>query len=128
MITFREGMDVDLDQLGALFRSVGFSRPMDPPLLAGMVTGSRWVVSAWDGVVLVGFARAISDGVANGYISTVAVSPTHQRQGIGRRLIGLLVDDRPGIKWVLHTSDVGRPLYAGHGFVDAPDMLVRPRR
>ncbi|MEQ1504995.1 MAG: GNAT family N-acetyltransferase [Myxococcota bacterium] len=117
----------ELDQLGALFRAVGFQRNTAPDYLRQLVDGSRWVVSAWHEARLVGFARAIADGVANAYITTVAVDPAYQRRGIGRGLIERLVADRPTVKFVLHTSDAGERLYRSLGFVDAPRMLVRDR-
>jgi GNAT superfamily N-acetyltransferase len=58
----------------------------------------------------------------------VAVLPSHQRRGIGRRLIERLIAHRRHVKWVLHTSDAGEALYRGLGFEDAPKMLVLPRR
>jgi ribosomal protein S18 acetylase RimI-like enzyme len=126
-ITWREDPIVDLDQLAALFRAVGFRRSTEHDVLAAMVAGSRWVVSAWEGTRLVGFARAISDGVSNAYVSTVAVLPSHQRRGIGRGLMERLLADKPTVKWVVHTSDAGEGLYREHGFVDATRMLVRAR-
>lgn len=126
-VELREGPPVDPAQLAALFAAVGFQRSDDPDHLRAMVAGARWVVSAWDGPLLVGFARAISDGVSNAYVSTVAVLPSHQRQGVGRAMMTRLLADKPTVKWVVHTSDAGEALYRELGFVDATRMLVRAR-
>jgi ribosomal protein S18 acetylase RimI-like enzyme len=107
---------------------VGFGRRLDPEELRSTVDGARWVVSAWRGEQLVAFARAISDGASNAYISTVAVHPDHQRQGIGRALVGRLLQGRDRVKFVLRTSPAGEALYRSLGFEDADHMLVRPRR
>lgn len=126
-IELREGGPIDPAQLAALFTAVGFQRDNDPDLLRAMIAGARWVISAWDGPLLVGVARGVSDGVSNAYVSTVAVLPSHQRQGIGRAMMTRLLADKPGVKWVVHTSDAGEALYRSLGFVDATRMLVRPR-
>jgi GNAT superfamily N-acetyltransferase len=126
-ISWREGREVDLVQLGQLFGAVGFSRSTDLRSLRAVVDGARWVVSAWRGDELVGFARAISDGVSNAYVSAVAVRPDLQRQGIGRGLLQRLLAGRDDVKFVLRTSDAGEPLYRAFGFEDATRMLVRPR-
>ena len=126
-VVFREGPDVDVVQVAALFAAVGFGRDLDPGALRALVDGSRWVLSAWVGGELVGFARAISDGVSNAYVSTVAVRPDHQRRGIGRALMERLVGGRERVKFVLRTSEAGAPLYRSLGFVPDPDVLVRPR-
>lgn len=127
-LSWREGPEVDVLQLAALFAAVGFGRSRDPGYLRAMLLGSRWIVSAWRGSELVGFARAVSDGVSNAYVSTVAVRPDHQRQGIGRELMRRLLADRDSVRFVLHTSEAGERLYRGFGFAERPGMLVRPRR
>jgi GNAT superfamily N-acetyltransferase len=78
----------------------------------------------------VGFARALSDGHALAYLADVYVLGTHRRQGLGRRIVRLMIDEGPGagFRWMLHTSDA-HGLYRGFGFGD-PDAtyLERPRR
>jgi len=77
---------------------------------------------------IIGFARAISDGLSNGYISMVVVAPAHQRQGIGRQLVQALMVGGPGISWMLHASRAQAPeFFAKLGFVPATDAMTRPR-
>ena len=127
MISYRDGHNVDLDQLGELLLTGGWER-RDRARLAQEVAGSRYVVSAWDGSGLVGFARAISDGVRNGYISTVVVRPDYRGKGIGAALISRLLAGKEGIAFVLHARPEVKPFYERSGFSNAPDMMRRPRR
>ena len=77
---------------------------------------------------MVGFARAISDGVALAYLADVFVLPEHRGRGLGRALVAALVEDGPGadFRWLLHTADA-HDLYATFGFAP-PDatLLERP--
>lgn len=127
VITYREGPPVDVVQLGALFRAVGFGRRSDPESLQAMLDGTRWMVSAWRGPELLGFCRAVSDGVSSAYVTSVAVFPQHQRQGVGREMMRRLLADRPEVKFTLHTSPAGRALYRSVGFADGADYMLRPR-
>lgn len=126
-LRYQEGGPVDVLQLAQIFTAVGFSRPIDPANLQAMVDGARWVITAWHGELLVGFARVISDGVSNAYVSAVAVRPDWQRKGVGREMMRRLLAGRERVKFVLRTSPAGEPLYRSLGFVDADAMLVRPR-
>lgn len=77
---------------------------------------------------LVGFARAISDGVAFGYLADVFVVEEHRGRGISKGLVSLMIDEGPGphFRWTLFTSDA-HGLYRRFGFTE-PDRtaLVRP--
>jgi len=129
MIDYRDGFDpLDLGQLARLFERVGWQhRTRDPDRLAQMTRGSMYAVSAHHGEKLVGYARAISDGAFNAYVSTVAVHPDHQRRGIGRELLRRLLAGRDGIQFVLHAAPEVHPFYLRCGFSPAPDMLRRNR-
>lgn len=79
---------------------------------------------------LVGFARAVSDGVAFAYLADVFVLHAHRGRGLGKRLVGLMIDDGPGagMRWTLFTGDA-HDLYRQFGFAE-PDAtaMVRPAR
>ncbi len=129
-LVYRNDHEIDLDQLTILFNSVGWERrTADRDRLAQLVRGSMFVVSAWDGDRLVGFARAISDGATNAYVSTVAVLPEYQKRGIGREIIQRLLADHDGIQFVLH-SEHAYPFYLhlDVGFEPIDNMLVRRRK
>jgi GNAT superfamily N-acetyltransferase len=130
MIDYRDqSHPLDLHQLAHLFDTVGWQhRTRDPERLAQMVRGSMYGVSAHEGEKLVGYARAVSDGAFNAYVSTVAVLPDYQRRGIGRELLRRLVDARDQIQFVLHAAPEVHPFYLRCGFSPAPDMLRRGRR
>ena len=130
-IVYRDSHDIDLDQLTVLFNAVGWERrTADRDRLAQLVRGSMFVVSAWEGDRLVGFARAISDGAANAYISTVAVLPEYQKRGIGRELIQRLLEDRDHLQFVLHANERAYPFYLhlDVGFEPFDNVLARRRK
>ena len=128
-LTYREGHDVDLKQLAALFSSAGWNdRAADRTRLGQQVLGAMFVVSAWEDGSLVGFARAISDGATNAYVSTVAVLPQYQGRGIGRELVRRLTRGRDGIGFVLHARPEVIAFYLKCGFQHADNMLRIPRK
>lgn len=129
MVTYRDSDAIDFTQLARLFDDAGWSaRTVDQARFTALIKGSRFVVSAWDGDALVGFARAISDGVKNAYVTDVVVRADHRRQGIGAELVRRLLADRDDIKFVLRADPELHRWYAALGFVEAPNMLVRERR
>jgi GNAT superfamily N-acetyltransferase len=77
---------------------------------------------------MVGFARAVSDGVAFAYLADVYVLPEARGRGVGKELVRAMIDRGPGarFRWALHTSDA-HGLYRHFGFAP-PDAsyLERP--
>ena len=129
-IAYRDGHDIDLDQLAKLFVTAGWPhRAADRSKLALLVSRSFFVSSAYDGDTLVAFARALSDGVSNAYISTVCVLPDYRGRGIGREVVRRMVEREGGqaIRWVLHARQELHPFYGLNGFVEATEMLWRDR-
>ena len=90
MITYRTGNDLDLDAFIDLYRAstLGERRPMgDHARMGAMLKNANVVVTAWDGDLLVGVSRALSDFCYVTYLSDLAVRVSHQRNGIGKELI-----------------------------------------
>ena len=68
-------------------------------------------------------------GSRDAYIINMYVVPEHQGNGIGRLLLDtcLATADEFGIgKFLLHTTDEGRPLYESAGFAANANWLERP--
>jgi predicted N-acetyltransferase YhbS len=89
-IEYRKGNQLDLDHVIELYRSstLGERRPVDDPeRMDAMIANANLVITAWDGEVLVGIARSVTDFCYTTYLADLAVRESHQRQGIGRELI-----------------------------------------
>ena len=90
MIEYRRGNDLDLDQVIELYRAstLGERRPVeDRSRMAAMLRNANLVLTAWDGDVLVGISRSLSDFSYVTYLSDLAVRDSYQRRGIGRELM-----------------------------------------
>ncbi|MGV3774957.1 MAG: GNAT family N-acetyltransferase [Verrucomicrobiales bacterium] len=68
--------------------TLGKRRPVDDlQRLEQMIRGADLVITAREGSTLVGISRAITDFAFCCYLSDLAVAQSHQRMGIGKRLI-----------------------------------------
>ena len=74
---------------------------------------------------MVGFARAISDGVAFAYLADTYIVDTDRGQGLGKELVRLMIDCGPGVsfRWALHTADA-HGLYEQFGFIRPDDTYL----
>lgn len=98
----------------------------------------RQLASAWrvvgvyatDSGRMVGFARAVSDGVSIAYLADVYVVPCARGLGLGKELVRAMIDRGPGsaFRWMLHTADA-HGLYEQFGFAPpTARYLERPSR
>ena len=90
MIEYRVGNELDLDAVIELYRAstLGERRPVDERERMGlMVANANLVVTAWDGDLMVGISRSLTDFVYATYLADLAVRLSHQRLGIGKELI-----------------------------------------
>ena len=88
-ITYHINKPITALQFQALLQGSGLAarRPADDlTCLEGMITHSNLLVSAWEGDLLVGVARSVTDFHYACYLSDLAVLKTHQHQGIGKVL------------------------------------------
>jgi len=89
-IDFRFGNDLNLDQVIELYNASGLGerRPVDDRrIMSDMLRHANLVITAWDGELLVGIARTLTDFSYVGYLADLAVRASHQRRGIGIDLI-----------------------------------------
>lgn len=120
----------DLEAAYQLLVSSGWShRVSSAQYLQRLVAASqRTAVASLDGQVI-GFARAITDGISNGYLSMIVVADTHRRRGAGKALVDHIVGTEPGITWVLRAGRSGASeFFAKLGFVASTDSMGRQRR
>jgi GNAT superfamily N-acetyltransferase len=91
------------------------------------VRGAWRVVGAYSGQDMVGFARAVSDGIALAYLADVFVLPAHRGHGLGRQLVDTMIEGGTGgdFRWLLHTADA-HGLYVDFGFAP-PDSTLMER-
>jgi predicted N-acetyltransferase YhbS len=90
LIEYRVGNELDLDAVIELYRAstLGERRPVEERERMGlMVANANLVVTAWDGDLMVGISRSLTDFTYATYLADLAVRLSHQRLGIGKELI-----------------------------------------
>lgn len=120
----------DLDSAFQLLTSNGWShRIPDHLFLERLIAASQRVVVAVSQDKVIGFARAITDGLSNGYLSMVVVTPEWRGQGIGKSLVKEVVSDDAGITWMLRASRSQAPeFFEKLGFASSSDAMERVRK
>ena len=113
------------EELVGLYDSVGWSEyTKDPERLELSLSRSLRVVCARDGDTLVGLARVVGDGLTIIYLQDILVAPSHQRQGIGARLISAALEPFQDVRQQVLLTDAEpsqRAFYEALGFVEAHD-------
>lgn len=89
-IAYRNENDLDLEEVIDLYKesTLGERRPIDDrEIMSDMLAYANLTITAWDGDLLVGIARTLTDFSYVGYLSDLAVRLSHQKRGIGTELI-----------------------------------------
>jgi ribosomal protein S18 acetylase RimI-like enzyme len=109
-------------QITALYRQAGWwdvDAPDDPELVARIVAGSHFFVIASHSDAIVGMGRAISDRASDGYLQDITVQKAYRKQGLGSRIIAMLIDrlQHDGIEWIGLLAEMkSYPVYEKLGF------------
>jgi len=131
MITYRIGNDLPLDQVIDLYvaSTLGERRPVDDrDRMAAMLRHANLVVTAWDGDLMVGIARSLTDFSYVTYLSDLAVRSSHQRHGIGRELISRTMDAAgPKAYLTLLSAPKAVDYYPHIGFEQHPSAWILRR-
>ncbi len=106
---------VDWEELSALYRlALGDKRACDLQIVFG---NSRYCCFARQDGRLVGAGRALADGVDTSYVCDVAVLPEFQGIGLGKQIVGQLVERSRGHKKILLYAVPGKEaFYRKFGF------------
>jgi ribosomal protein S18 acetylase RimI-like enzyme len=107
---------VDWNELSALYLAapLGNKKPAD---LKTVFTNSMFRCFVHENGKLVGVGRALADGVDCAYICDIAVLPSHQGTGLGKEIVGKLVDlSRGHRKIILYAVPGKEGFYRKLGF------------
>ena len=108
---------VDWEELSALYRAAPLG-DKKADHLRKVFGNSLFVSFVYDGARLVGAGRALADGGDCSYICDIAVLPSHQGTGLGKKLVGDLVERSRGHKKIILYAVPGRePFYKKFGFL-----------
>ena len=104
-------------------------RPVDDAeTIAGMLANADLTVTAWDGELLVGVARSVTDFTYCCYLSDLAVDVAYQRQGIGVELIARTQAQLgPRCNLILLAAPAAANYYGHIGFNHHPRCWILPR-
>ena len=126
---FREVTPADYEAVRQFLAGAGWrARVADAGRFRAMLEGADRVVAAFESGRVVGFARALCDGVSNGYISTVAVAVDMRGRGVGRELVRRLVGEDAGITWVLRAGHGSEGFWRRMGFEASEVAMERDRQ
>lgn len=115
--------DADPEAVLALYRHAGWWQTDENPkyleTVKKIVSDTYCFVIALADGRIIGMGRAISDGASDAYIQDVAVHSDFRRRGIGRAIIGKLVEHlrENRIQWIGLISEPGyEKFYESLGF------------
>ncbi|HET8798665.1 MAG TPA: GNAT family N-acetyltransferase [Thermoanaerobaculia bacterium] len=123
MIEYKLTSDLDPDAARELYvaSTLGERRPVDDrQRFAAMIRNANLTITAWDGDLLVGISRSVTDWVWMTYLADLAVRLSHQKRGIGKELMRRTQAAAPQAKVLLLAAPAARQYYGHVGFQHMP--------
>ncbi len=115
-----------IKQITDLYRKAGWwdDENDNPERVAGIVDGSHGFCVGMINDTIVAMGRAISDGISDAYIQDVTVDENQRGQGIGTKIVEMLVHrlENDGLGWIGLIAERGTTrFYKPMGFKKMPD-------
>lgn len=120
-------LPVNAEALHSLFQQTTWAKSRNVDGVKAMLENTLVALGAWEGEQLVGFARAITDGVYRAVIDDVVVNETFRGQGVGSELMNRLLKRLAamGVEEVsLHCGERVVTFYEMHGFEVSEAILM----
>ena len=126
--TYYENKIPETKKIMDLYQSVGWSNyTVDIDKLIAGINNSSFVVCAYDGSLLVGLLRVISDNYTIAYVQDILVLPQYQNQGIGKKLVNLFLERFSDTRQKILLADDDQSLayfYDATGFSDSSKLKL----
>jgi ribosomal protein S18 acetylase RimI-like enzyme len=106
---------IDFSEVVEILKAVGM-RYHAPEVQEKAFRNSASTAFIFHKETLVGFARAISDGVLQAAVYDVAIHPSYQGKGLGKVLIENLKEQLSGYNLILYASPGKEEFYRRSGF------------
>jgi GNAT superfamily N-acetyltransferase len=108
---------VDWQELSALYKAAPLG-DKPPDRLKAVFSNSLYRCFVYDDGRLVGAGRALADGADCSYVCDIAVMPSHQGTGLGKQIVGRLIElSRGHRKIILYAVPGKEPFYRKFGFL-----------
>lgn len=108
---------VDWEELSALYRAAPLG-DKKPQSLLTVFSNSMFKCFVYEDGRLVGAGRALADGADCAYVCDVAVLPSHQGSGLGKKIVAYLVGEARGHRKIILYAVPGKErFYQRFGFL-----------
>lgn len=103
---YQTNKDLHPANILALYSDAGWTNyTKDMPKLMRCIANSLDLISAWDGDKLIGLIRTIGDKETFIYIQDILILKEYKRQGIGRKLMKLILEKYQDVRQIVLLTD-----------------------